>query len=234
MWRFAPRILAAIFLLLPAAGFAADAGVLTPQQKDYLGSPQHQKESGAKLREISPLVFPNCEGISINSESVTMSRPIEFDSNGDPRVGVWKEVYNGAGCGKTRKLTLFWYADEKGVLNAVAGMPGNTIAQFEAQKVALGQAVQAGAGKVPGCGMGTVDDTRFDMVLMLESKPPEPPITSSWHEIWTIAACGHLLDVPLTYAQSGTSLKITADPGGVVEHKTPAKTSPAKSAPAKK
>lgn len=219
MLRSKIRAGVAIVLLLPCtAALGADPG-LTPRLKSYLSSPKHQNESGAKLKGITPAVFPGCGSLSLGSDSVTVARPVEFDSNGDVRVGAWKEVYSGVGCGRTRKLTLFWSADEKGNLDAAYGVPGTSIATLPAQKVALAQAVQAAAGKYSGCTSGSVDDTRFDMVLMLTPKPPAPPISNAWREIWVVAACNHLVDVPLTFAQSGASLEITAEPAGIADHK---------------
>ncbi|MHB1204175.1 MAG: hypothetical protein ACYCZX_01300 [Rhodospirillaceae bacterium] len=219
MLRSKLRAGAAVLLLLsPAAAHGADAG-LTPQLRSYLSSPKHQNESGAKLKGIAPAVFPGCGSLSFGSDSVTVARPVEFDSGGSPRVGAWKEVYSGVGCGRTRKLSLFWSADEKGNLDAAYGVPGTTIATLPAQKVALAQAVQAAAGKYAGCASGSVDDTRFDMVLMITPEPPAPPISNAWREIWVVAACDHLVDVPVTFAQSGATLEIHAEPANITDHK---------------
>ena len=219
MWRSKRRARAAILLLLlPGVAFGADAG-LTPEQKSYLSSPRHQRESASKLREITPAVFPGCESLSLGSETLTVMREIEFDSDGDPRVGAWKEVYNGVGCGRTRKLSLFWAADEKGNLNAAHGVPDTSIAQAPVQKAAIVQAVQAAIAKYPGCMSGSIDDTRFDMVLTTAAKPPAPAISKAWREIWVVAACNHMVDVPLNFAQDGSTLKITAEATAIADHK---------------
>jgi hypothetical protein len=204
-------------LLAPAAAFAANAG--PSRQESFLSSPAHQRDSAEQLKSVTPTFFPGCTNVSISPQSFAILNPIEFDDRGIPRVGLWKEIFDGDGCGRSRKLTLYWGTDAKGDLHAALGAPGTTLTDLASQKVAIRQAVNAAAAKYPDCPSGAIDDTRFDMVLMLDSKPGAPPITNAWREFWVVTMCGHMVDVPLDFVQSGTTLDISAQTAGVTDHK---------------
>jgi hypothetical protein len=205
------RFFALAILLTPVPAFAAD---MTPQQKSFLSSPAHQRDSAEQLKQAVPVVFPGCTALSVSPESYAVAREIEFDDRGNPRVGFWKEVFNAEGCGRKRKLNLFWGSDEKGDMRGVLGMPGVSLADLPTQRAAMNQAIRGAAAKYPTCKTAVIDDTRFDMVLVIP-----PPVYNAWQETWTVALCDHLVDVPLTFAQSPSSIEITVQTTNVADHK---------------
>jgi hypothetical protein len=46
-----------------------------------------------------------------------------------------------------------------------------------------------------------------------------PPVNNAWQETWTVALCDHLVDVPLSFAQSAGTIEITIQTAKVADHK---------------
>jgi hypothetical protein len=131
-------------------------------------------------------------------------------SNGRPVSGAWSERVEASGCGPVHVLNVLTIVHPDGTMQVVGMMPGDTHTDPMMQKNALqyAQAIAVRAAP-PGCKQLAFVDTKFDGFTGL----PNAEVTDGresrpWREIWTLSACGTLLDVHLMFTPNarGTAL----------------------------
>ena len=142
---------------------------------------------------------------------LTVFVPPQFDAQGTLQQGIWLERVIASGCGAPRTLNVLTVLQPGSAPTRVPTMPGSTHADPATQKAALqyAQAVAIRAAP-PGCRTQAFVDTRFDSYTGL----PNPAITDrdgrAWREVWTLAACGTLYDLTLTFTPNAQGTQLVA------------------------
>jgi hypothetical protein len=182
----------------PGAGGALTRFVGAAENRDAVLSVARQHE--AALPDACPSAAFQKVGV------LTLYRPVRFDAQGRPTEGAWRESVEATGCGTRRTFNVLTIIAADEPVRRVPLLPGGTIADPVLQQDALPDAVRGAAAANPGCRDGIVVDTRFDEFegASAASRP--------WRETWTVAGCGRLVDVPITFAPDARGTGIRTDP----------------------
>jgi hypothetical protein len=141
-----------------------------------------------------------------------------FDSTGNVVEGAWKQVVNEQGCGATRVLNVFVYAQGPSNISVVPLLPGSTRADPILQKDAVQFVVQAAAtvpgGHDPNCQNEYIADTEFveqDNVTLEGAKG------AAWRESWTFVSCARAMQIPVHFIPDASGTSISAGPNSAIK-----------------
>jgi hypothetical protein len=205
-----PSLLAVVFLaaifsaLLPPAAAAAPQSAVTPGFAHFLASEEHRQIVLDTARRHSENVPNSCKSMSFAlAAQVTIYAPVRIEG-GKPVEGAWAEPVMGTGCGKSIRFTALTIVAPGKAPVTLSLIPGDTRADPVLQRDSVKDVLDHVAAATGGCKELVVTDTRFDDW----EGPAEKPAahgreTRPWREVWTVWACGKLVEVPIHFTPNG-------------------------------
>jgi hypothetical protein len=188
----------------------------TPGFLAFLKSDAHRRALYDKAREQNARLPGSCPTVVYSLPGViTFFEPVTTDADGTPTQGVWAEAVDAAGCGMTRRYNIVTLAPPGKPLRTEAMLPGTTKADPLLQRDSLAQVYEAmtAATNQRDCKNVAITDTRFEAyeggpVKNAKSGPNARP----WRELWTLWACGRIVEVPLHFVpdEKGTAIRVSA------------------------
>ncbi len=212
--RRAASVLTGLALLVPSGPAPAQTADPKRHLQAFVASGLHRGLVSRAIAGIPNGVFRRCPSLVSDGSRVTMLQPLSFGADGLPDGGSWREAFPVRGCGNDTTLNLYLFATPAERINVVVGLPGSTHAGLLLQKDAMPMAETGALLAVPGCKAFEVDDTRF---AGADGVPPAPATGAAppWREVWTMAGCGRVLEVPMLFTPDPTGTVIV-QPHGVV------------------
>lgn len=206
-------------LLLAAVPLHAQ--LLAPDFQTYLQSPafaSRLSDMEAKAKDTS---FKGCDTVKAGEARFVVVEPVTM-RDGVPKDGMWKASVPMEGCGTTRVINAFFVVGKEGKIFFLLAAAGSTRGDARLQRDTVMYVVMAGAEATRDCKeKAKIIDTRFD------TENPVPgsltlgdrtvAFRKSWHETWTMEACGRVYDVGVDYLSDATGTTITASSANVVE-----------------
>jgi hypothetical protein len=163
------------------------------------------------LATIPATIFPRCPSLVSNSSRVTVISPVAFAADGYPNAGSWVEQFPVSGCGNDTTLNLWFSATADEKVNTVVGISGTTIADLKLQRDAYPYATMGALLVAKDCKDLVVKNAKFEGFGSKEHAVPYPGPNAPrvpWWETWTMAGCGHTIDVTMDFmpAAQGTNI----------------------------
>ncbi len=194
LWN-APVLFAAMLQAqTPAAGGAATGKESTDPRQAMLEtrtSPGYIKGVEGTAAEFEHKVQPECAGIQMHwGQAVAVPYgALETWPTGGLRKGTWVETVPGTACGQTRRYrVIVTMRDGKGALQALLpgdGYAANLLETDTSKYVAVLTGVYF---KNQNCTPYVLNTERVE-------KDHDQHPKQVWHEVWTVTACGKLLDM---------------------------------------
>lgn len=188
------------------------------QLQAFIGSELYQGLLTRALAGLPQAVFRRCPTLVSGAAKVTVLKPMSFAGDGSPIGGSWRQTAAVAGCGNDTVLNLYFSAGADGKIATLIGIPGGTVADPTLQRDAVLFVNRGAMSVAKDCKNFDVINTRFEGFGLSRPPTPDPGAGSTrpWWETWTVAGCGHTIDVPIDFLPDGRGTQIL-QPGGAVE-----------------
>lgn len=209
-------VLLGFALCLSAGGAAAQAAGGNLQA--FTRSQRYQSLLKDVISHIPDTIFRRCPGLVSPGSTVTIVKPVTFGQDGVPVSGLWRQSFPVKGCGNDTILNVFFSPTGDGKINAVLTIPGSTHADPILQRDSVTYARIGAEGAVRGCQAFIVINSAFEGYGLRKPQTADPGPGSRfrpWWEVWTLAGCGHVVDVPMDFVPDATGTQII-QPGGAV------------------
>jgi hypothetical protein len=205
--------LALCALLALVAAAAADTAV-PPDLARYIASPEHQKMAIAAAQWTSQRLPDGCAAAELRlATPIIVLRPARFDAAGRLLDGIWQEPVQATGCGRTRRLNVMTIAAPDKAPRVISLLPGTTRADPLLQRDGLRYAFIGASVLARDCKQLAVIDTRFAAFEGTPAPDARPGFDPRpWREVWTIWACGKVMDMPVHFAPDATGTAIHVVP----------------------
>jgi hypothetical protein len=194
--------------LLPAVAGAAD----TPIAMRFAGviqNPGHRQTVLDAARHSPAWTHMSCAAASFApAPEIGVYVPLQFDKNGAPISGEWREGVVASGCGAPITLNVLTRITAPATLATGYLLPGATIADPILQNYAQSFALKAAGGLPAGCKDGYVANTAFAGYDSAKANDDSGP----WKEIWTLDLCGPPKRVLMHFIPDGNGTTINAQP----------------------
>jgi hypothetical protein len=210
---------AAALLAHGSAGAQGGGNPVTPQIIAYLQSEVHGRAlAGAAQQQLAriPGACPN--GRYERIPSISFFAPAQFDAQGNPTHGAWKESFDYVGCDSRRRFNLITVVLPGKGAQVAPLLPGTTIADPRLQKDSILFAFTGTAALTHDCKEKLVVDTHFDAWTGDVVKDAASPHARPWQETWTVWACGQAIDVPMHFTPDRTGTGIRSAPSEAKPH----------------
>ncbi len=112
-------------------------------------------------------------------------------------------VFLVSGCGIHTTINIFFQGQPNEKVGSVVGTAGATHAELALQRDALHHAVLAVKNSLPNCADMHVRNSNYDGHESGEDK-------RAWRETWTVAACGQLFTVQVSFIPNANRTFIAA------------------------
>lgn len=175
----------------------------SPELEALVKTAGYQNNVARLFSLLPPDVFQRCPTLVSNGSTVTVIQPADFAPDGYPISGLWKQSFPVSGCGNDTTINLFFQGQPNEKVGSVVGIPGATHAGLALQRDALRYAVIA---------VQTASEKCTDVHVRTSSYDGSGSDThkGAWRETWTIAGCGHVYRVLLSFVPDSTGTVITA------------------------
>jgi hypothetical protein len=190
------------------------------QFKQFTTTDFYQGLLNNTFSKIPEIIFRKCPALVSKGSTVTVIKPVSFGPDGFPNSGIWKQTFPVSGCDNDTILNLYFKAGSDEKINSIIGSSGTTHADLALQNDAYKYAVIGAGTMIKQCDRLYVRNTRFEDYGSVIPAIPDPGSNSPtrpWHETWTMAGCGHIVDVPLSFVPDGKGTQVIMQPGGVIE-----------------
>jgi hypothetical protein len=223
--RFNHKLTAFLSVGLLAVSFGAANGETEKADQTrlnaFLQSNMMHELVNEAVQDVPPAVLRKCPGLVSNGSTMTVLEPMSFDSDGAPETGAWRVQVPVSGCGNDTTLNFFFSAKPGKNIHRTVALPGDTRADPALQRDAVMYAVVGANLVVKDCDDLEITNTKFDGFGL--SKQPTSDRGADersrpWRETWTLAGCGHRVDVPMQFAPDATGTQII-QPGGVIKQR---------------
>lgn len=194
-----------LFAALVAGAPVAAAPVdRPPPELEALVKTAGYQNNVARLFSLLPSdVFQRCHTLVSNGSQVTIIQPVTFAPDGYPISGLWKQSFPVSGCGNDTTINIFFQGQPTEKVGSVVGIAGATHADLALQRDALRYAILAVQAASAKCTDAHVRTSSYDGSGTGKHE-------KAWRETWTIAACGHVFQVPLEFIPDATGTVISA------------------------
>ena len=194
-----------LFAALSASATVAAAPLdRPPPELEALVKTAGYQNNVARLFSLLPSdVFQRCPTLVSNGSRVTIIQPVTFASGGYPISGLWRQSFPVSGCGNDTTINLFFQGQPTEKVGSIVGIAGATHADLALQRDALRYAVIAVQAASPKCADAHIRTSSYD-------GSGTGKHARAWRETWTVAACGHVFQVPLEFIPDATGTVISA------------------------
>jgi hypothetical protein len=195
-----------------AAQSGAPAAQAAPELSRYVASEAHQRAVTEAARRTNDLLPDSCKTMQFQPTGLLrVNKAVQFDAQGHPSDGAWSEPVNGAGCGTTKRYNVMTVVSGNQPPREVGLLPGTTNADPFLQRDSVLHAFVGTARYSKDCKQRAITDTRFDA---FEGEAVKNALHGAnarpWREVWTVWACGSLVDVVIHFTpdDKGTGIAV--------------------------
>ena len=175
---------------------------------------EQQRVVAAAQRSTVVLKNPCASAQYTLEPQVSIEMQASFDPSGRILAGAWKQTVSEKGCGASRVLNVFLYAEGPGSVATIPMLPGTTRTDMRLQHDAARYVAIAAHVPEANCGTAYVADTAF---LTRESAPQPGAKDPAWQESWTIITCTHKIEVPIRFIPDATGTTVSTGPNTAIK-----------------
>ncbi|MBC7906016.1 MAG: hypothetical protein H7Y60_04600 [Rhodospirillaceae bacterium] len=208
MIRRLALIFLAAFLACPALA-ANDGQGLPPQFINYVKSSDHHDAVLARMKAQWERTI-RCSNFTFEDYQLMIVSPPEFDGEGRPIKGAWREFAKVNGCGTSRQMNVHMVVLPDQDIRRIATLPGTARADAQLQRDTLMYVVVASSAIIPkDCKDTQITNTEFlgfDGAPMPDARPGME--ARPWAEDWTLIGCNNGAVVKVHYIPDATGTTI--------------------------
>ncbi len=184
---------------------------VSPQLQALIDLPQHRLGVLGAAQATTGWVRTACANASYTPlpGAAVWVEP-QFNADGAPVSGLWRESVIATGCGTTRILNAATFVSGPNVAHTMPVAPGTTRAKLALQmdsKTYVMAALQAAA---PGCATAYLDNTAAVSAQPKSFGLYGAATGAPWVENWTLKGCAVPATVQITFTPDATGTEITA------------------------
>ena len=211
-----------ILLQLPSlAGFAKADSVLDSNAagtviKNFWAGDEYKTKLGAAMAQTPRIIFNSCGSLKTSPVAVFFLAPFLIGDDKKLKAGMWKESYSFSGCGNDSALNYIFKVNEQQKFILITPLPGESRASYILQGDTLTNVIVATRVHTKTtCADADVINTTVGGLKnnqLVRSDPGSVVANKPWEEVWTVAACGLKMLVPIWFIPdaTGTGFSITA------------------------
>ena len=218
---FFSLLFAGLIHLLPMAGIAKAESFLNPEAagtfiKNYWADEEYKTKLGAAMAQTPRIIFNSCGSLKASPVAVFFLAPFVIGDDKKLKSGMWKESYAFSGCGNDSALNYIFKVNEQQNVTLITPLPGESRASYILQTDALTNIfVATRVHSKTDCADENVINTTVGGLKdnhLVRNDPESVVADKPWQEVWTVAACGLKMLVPIWFIPdaTGTSFSITA------------------------
>lgn len=193
-----------------------DADAAGKKIADYWATQEYKAQLSKAFGETPASIINRCSTLKMSPVAVYFLDHFGVNDGGGLKSGAWKESYGFSGCGNDSILNFIFQISAQQTINLITALPGESRSSSVLQQDTLPNVITAVhvQNKTPCDNIEIINTTvatinnkklqRLDPETVVASKP--------WYEVWTVAACGRKLLVPVQFIPdaTGTGFNIVA------------------------
>ena len=218
---FIALILASLLQLPSLAAFAKADSVLDSEAagtliKNYWAGDEYKTKLSSAMAHSPQAVFNKCASLKTLPVAVFFLAPFVIGDDKKLKSGMWKESYAFSGCGNDSALNFIFKVNDQQKFTLITPLPGESRASYILQGDALTNVIVATRVHTKTtCADADVINTTVGGLKnnqLVGSDPQTVVANKPWQEVWTVAACGLKMLVPIWFIPdaTGTGFSITA------------------------